>query len=186
MRKIILFFATLVFITILPSCEKEEKKQSVDFSLLKQFDWQSIEKHEEKFLMDTTQIISYADTFLISFSDRTYNIRRQSTIISFVEGDEGWKFRINQTIYPFEGEYELDVYDDIIIFTETRDEKIGGGRWSIDPPRDTTIIYTYKGKILSLDSSFMTIEYGIDSVKLPNGEIIPPFPMKHIYNAVKK
>lgn len=150
MRRLLSTFVIL----FLCSCDKDEIPVSMDFSLLSQFNWQAIDYHEEKSLLDTSQIISYSDTILYSFDGDEFTVKNQYTVMGVIFGSEKPVNGLENISTTSKGQYEINTRDSSI--TLTYKSTVGGNpAWGI-PGTDTTI--QVKWRVLTLNRETLKIQ----------------------------
>ena len=169
------FFVFMVLIIF--SCSKEPAKPTMNFSLLKQYNWQRINQYAQKFPLDTSQIIQYADTSTYSFEEKSFTYKGQSTNIYFVFGSGQPRYTLQKKYSVIQGHYEFAAADSTLNVTYTT--KIGGNPgWGV-PAKDTTIHSRFK--IVELNSQILKIKgepYSPNSIPFPDSI--------QSYSAVKK
>lgn len=108
MKKIFIALIILSFF----SCKEDVQKPSIDAELLKKFNWQHVEKQNQKI---NDQEVSYNDTISYFFSGNTFQRKTQHTTLNWSVGSPVVK---NQKTYSSEGKYELNIADSTLIFTQ--------------------------------------------------------------------
>lgn len=173
MKKVL--FAFTVF--MLFSCEKMTEPETMDLSLLKQFDWQAIKQTEKDFIMsDKSQKILYSDTSRYSFTDNKFIYNTQHTVVKSILGGEP-RYVLNQQTSTIEGYCEINPLESSINLTYI---SIVGANPAWDVPGVETTIHT-KYKIISLNRDTLKIK------SVPTGESpFPPLEIIQTYSSVKK
>ena len=177
------------------SCSKQ-KVPLVDFSLLTQYNWQSIE-HPAITTLDGKQVIPYSDTSFYSFNGQTFTTTYQAGSVSFIVGTDGSSYQINQVTGTWNGQYKINESDTSITFSGTRHLTVYDHFNSPGTGRDSVFTETRTAKVLLLNSSTLKIKLpGKDPVYLKEGDTYvaihdnPDFPYIggriFTFNSVKK
>lgn len=151
MKKTIYFSAIFILI----SCGKPSI-DPLNFSLLNQFDWQSIEQREVKNIFDTSKIISYSDTSVYTFNGQNFISRYQSASVFFTVGTGGNS--VNQKTGIWEGDYKVNPNDSSIIFFGKRRLTVYDNMSNPGSGKDSIFNDTAKAKILLLNEKILKLE----------------------------
>lgn len=163
MKKI---FLVLLFLLVLLSCRKAVETTTASLpNILKEYRWQKIQNHSYKFPLDTSQLITYADTSQLLFDAPQFTRNTQYTIVHAVFGSGRPQFQLQNHRVTFTGDYRLQPVDSLLQLNYKA--KTGGyPPWNI-PSTDTVFQEAYK--VLKLDNTMLILRH------LPGpGSTFPP------------
>lgn len=170
-------FLVLLFSCAFLSCHKTEEPAPPATNSLKAFRWQKVQTQEFKFPLDTTQLIAYADTSLLTFDETQFTRSNQFTVVHAIYGSGRPQFQLQRHTITLKGDYRFQSVDSSLQLNYKT--KTGGvPPWNI-PTRDTVFQENYK--VLKMNNEMLTMRL------LPGpGSILPPLHLVDTFRAVPR